>query len=395
MQKVLAVLTLALAVSALSARADSLPSWTGFPPQFKSDPAYEVVEAFGTEEFRMPDDKPAITVEGKHYAAGLRAEPGLDENATWAKIRPALLAKGWKIVTDGGVKVLRMQTPHDAWLKVDIFGSDDVRVSMIEVAPQTLALKLPPPAAKAEVISPSGDFPYLSRLPGSQLKGSEDETGPMDVTTDKDQEAQLAGSGTTVKYYTIPSGVSVHQFVTVYRNALTAAGWTVAHVHDGSDGSVLAHYGKNGRDVWASLHIGGDDISMRVADAGTASDLGKQLDRACHVPLYGVHFDFNKATLRPDSEPALQQVADLLKANPSLSVEVQGHTDAVGGDASNQKLSEARAASVRSWLTAHGIAATRVASKGYGKTHPVASNDNDEGRAKNRRVEIAKVGCKG
>ena len=73
---------------------------------------------------------------------------------------------------------------------------------------------------------------------------------------------------------------------------------------------------------------------------------------------------------------------------PSLSVEVQGHTDAVGGDASNQKLSEARAAAVREWLTAHGIAATRITAHGYGKTHPVASNENDEGRARNRRVDV-------
>jgi len=386
---------LPLLAMALSAHAASLPPWTGFPSQFKSDEAYEVVEAFGKEEFPMPNDKPAITVEGKHYGAGLRAEPGLDENATWATIKPALLAHGWTIVTDAGVKVLRMHTPHDAWLKVDIFGSDDVRVSMIELAPQAVALTLPPPAPQPEVVGPNADFPFLGRMPGSQLKETQVDDGPMNVTTDRDQEPQLAGTGSVVKYYTIPQGVSVHQFVTVYRNALSAAGWAIAKVGDGSDGTVLAHFGRNGRDVWASLHIGGDDISMRVADAGTSSQLAKQLDRACHVPLYGIRFDFNKATLRSDSEPALQQVLTLMKSAPSLSIEVQGHTDAIGNDAANTKLSEARAAAVREWLTAHGIAPARVAAKGYGKTRPVASNDNDEGRARNRRVEIAKVGCKG
>lgn len=377
---------------ALSAQAASLPPWAGFPPEFKSDEAYEVVETFGKEEFPMPNDKPAITVEGKHYAAGLRAEPGLDENATWAKIRPALLAHGWKLVTDAGVKVLRMQTPHDAWLKVDIFGSDDVRVSMIEVAQQTVTLKLPPPGPKPESVAPTADFPYLGRLPGSQLKETQVIDGPMDVTTDNDKEPQLAGTGSIVKFYTVPQGVSVHQFLAVYRNALVAAGWAIVSISEPSDGSLLAHFGRNGRDVWAALHIG-EDIAMRVADAGSASELARQLDRACHVPLYGIHFDFNKATLRADSDPALQQVLNLLQSAPSLSIEVQGHTDAIGNDAANQKLSEARAGAVRQWLTAHGVTATRLSAKGYGKTHPVASNDNDEGRARNRRVEIAKVGC--
>ncbi len=392
MRKLLLALTIAIPLFAF---ADSLPPWAAFPAGFKSDEGYEVVEAFGREEFPMPGDK-TVTVEGKHYAAGMRSEPGLDDNATWVKIRPWFVAHGWKVVNDSGTKVLRLQSGgHDAWMKFDIFGSDDVRVSMIDVAAQTVVLNLPPPAAKPETIGEESDFPYLGHYPGSQLKSSENDDGPMDVTTDSDKEPQLAGTGSIIKGYTVPEGLSTHQFVTVYRNALVAAGWAIANVHDGSDGSVLAHYGRSGRDVWAYLHIGGGDIGVRVSDAGSANDLAKQLDRACHVPLYGIHFDFNKATLRPDSEPALQQIADLLKNNPSLSVEVQGHTDAVGGDASNQKLSEARAAAVREWLTAHGIAAVRITSHGYGKTHPVASNDNDEGRAKNRRVEIAKVGCKG
>ncbi|HEX3583745.1 MAG TPA: OmpA family protein [Thermoanaerobaculia bacterium] len=112
-------------------------------------------------------------------------------------------------------------------------------------------------------------------------------------------------------------------------------------------------------------------------------------------PLYRIHFDFNKATLRPDSEPALEEIAGLLKSNPSLSIEVQGHTHAFGGDASNQKLSEARAASVREWLTAHGTAATHITSYGYGKTHPVASNDNDEGRARSGAWRSQRWGVRG
>ena len=131
---------------------------------------------------------------------------------------------------------------------------------------------------------------------------------------------------------------------------------------------------------------------MQVADL-SADDLARQFAKNCHVALYGVLFDFNKATLKPDSDPVLQHVVDFLSKDAALNVEVQGHTDNVGGDAYNQKLSEARAKSVVAWLTAHGIAASRLSFKGYGKTVPVASNDDDAGRAKNRRVEIAKPGC--
>ncbi len=82
-----------------------------------------------------------------------------------------------------------------------------------------------------------------------------------------------------------------------------------------------------------------------------------------------------------------------MAADKTLKLEVQGHTDNVGNDASNQTLSEARAKAVMTWLTQHGVAADRLTAKGYGKTKPVADNGSDEGRAKNRRVEIANPNC--
>jgi outer membrane protein OmpA-like peptidoglycan-associated protein len=106
-----------------------------------------------------------------------------------------------------------------------------------------------------------------------------------------------------------------------------------------------------------------------------------------------VLFDFNKSTLQPASDAVLQQVADLLAKDKTLKIEVQGHTDNVGGDAYNQTLSEARARAVADWLTTHGVSAARLTAQGYGKTKPVADNNNDEGRAKNRRVEIADPAC--
>jgi outer membrane protein OmpA-like peptidoglycan-associated protein len=83
----------------------------------------------------------------------------------------------------------------------------------------------------------------------------------------------------------------------------------------------------------------------------------------------------------------------MMAGDPVLKLELQGHTDAVGSDAYNQPLSDARARSVVVWLSQHGVAPTRLSARGYGKTRPVASNATDEGRARNRRVEIANLTC--
>lgn len=112
------------------------------------------------------------------------------------------------------------------------------------------------------------------------------------------------------------------------------------------------------------------------------------------MTLSGVNFDFNKATLKPESTPVLETAAALLKAKPTVAVEVQGHTDAVGDDATNQKLSEARAETVCAWLVGHGTEAKRLSAHGYGRSQPVADNGSSEGRAKNRRVELRRTDCK-
>jgi len=201
----------------------------------------------------------------------------------------------------------------------------------------------------------------------------------------------MVASGSIVRGYQYKDGSSNILFLTVYKAALVQAGWDILNESKGADAVLLAHYGKNGRNIWAYLH-NDDGYTITVADVG-ATDLSAGLKKSCHVALTGVLFDFNKATLQPASDPVLQKVADLLAKDPALKVEVQGHTDNVGGDAYNQSLSEARARTVMDWLIKHGVASGRLTAKGYGKTRPVADNDSDEGRSKNRRVEIANLSC--
>lgn len=102
-----------------------------------------------------------------------------------------------------------------------------------------------------------------------------------------------------------------------------------------------------------------------------------------------VEFETDSATLLPVSTPLLDEVVSVMKEHPEIEhVRVGGHTDSKGDKAHNMKLSDDRAASVKQYLVDHGVAADRLASKGYGETRPIADNKTEEGRAQNRRVEI-------
>lgn len=104
--------------------------------------------------------------------------------------------------------------------------------------------------------------------------------------------------------------------------------------------------------------------------------------------IKGPHFDFNKATIKPEGQRRLDDVVRLMRDNPSLKVAAVGHTDSVGSDAYNLKLGERRARAVGSYLTSQGVSPSRVDIRSEGEARPVASNATAEGRAENRRVEI-------
>ena len=106
------------------------------------------------------------------------------------------------------------------------------------------------------------------------------------------------------------------------------------------------------------------------------------------IVLRGVNFDFDKAKIRPDAEPILDEAADILKQNPNVTVEVNGYCDIIGTEEYNMKLSRRRSAAVAKYLGAKGIAADRLETHGYGKTNFVATNKTKDGRQQNRRVEL-------
>lgn len=401
----LALCLLALMGGTAHSQANApLPSYLTLPAQMAAKGRI-IAEDYGETEFPLPNRHDVSVQSGRHWHVNFTIS-GFPHNtpskAVWAEVRPELAASGWTFPAEMDINpymaTMRYQKGgKDTWAIMNIFSADDIRADIVEVGLPTMKLSLWTPAAVPETVNvQSGDFPYLSPLPGSQAGHGSHIDGPMLVPVNQDgHELQAVGSGRIRKDYTAPAGISTLLFVTVYRDALTKAGWTLVHqsqgIHQG-DATMTAHYAANGRDIWANLHNQGNGYEMEVADAGV-EDIGAELDRDCHVALYGIHFDFNKATLRPDSEPVLEKVVALLKARADLKLEVQGHTDNVGGDDYNQKLSEARAGTVSSWLTSKGIAASRLSAHGYGMRQPVADNGSETGRAKNRRVELKKQGC--
>ena len=338
---------------------------------------------------------------GKHWQFPVVVPGAKTEDAVWAIIKPAFLANGWTAVHEwsaGGIMLfLHYQKDGvEAWAETDPLGAERASVDIIEIAPMPFAFTLKQPAATPEAVNTTaGDFPWLGPLPGSKFRSSAADTAPFYVSIKGASEPELVAQASIIKVYYPPAdGLSNSLFRVAYHDALTAAGWTIVNESMGSDVAISAHFTKNGRNLWASLHKN-DTYDMRVADAGAATkDLGADLKKECHVALYGVLFDFNKSTLQAASDPVLQQILSLLTKDTTLQLEIQGHTDNVGNDAYNQTLSEARAHTVVTWLTQHGIAAARLSAKGYGKTRPVADNSTDVGRAKNRRVEIADPHCK-
>jgi OOP family OmpA-OmpF porin len=120
-----------------------------------------------------------------------------------------------------------------------------------------------------------------------------------------------------------------------------------------------------------------------------AGEMASAISTAGRVALYGIHFDFNKTDIKPESDPTLEQMAKLLKDSPALKLLVVGHTDNVGGFTFNMDLSQRRAAAVVAALnTRYGIAKDRLSPVGVSFASPVASNKTEDGRAKNRRVEL-------
>ena len=268
-------------------------------------------------------------------------------------------------------------------------------------------------------LSAAGDYAYLTTFKGTLGKGDVvrvkliDDTPPDSTLASNGQPAQ-AGSGSQpgsnmatdatrpdpvalltgkvidqrtgrpvqarITYQTLPDGEEVGEATS---DPLT-----------GEYKIVLPLGKKYSMRVIAPNFIGeGDNIDLTTTPKGFQEIKGKELklipiETGAIVRLNNIFFDTGKSELRPESAPELDRMVTTMNENPKLVIELGGHTDNVGGSELNQKLSQDRADSVREYFVGKGIEPDRVASKGFGENKPMGTNDTDEGRQRNRRVEF-------
>jgi outer membrane protein OmpA-like peptidoglycan-associated protein len=191
-----------------------------------------------------------------------------------------------------------------------------------------------------------------------------------------------------------PSGLAI---VRNYENAIRKVGGTI--LQSDPQRWVNGKIVKDGQETWVQAEKANGAYWLRIVEkkemeqfiVADAAAFGNDIRTTGHAAIYGINFDTGKSTIKPESAQAMGEIAKLLEADPSLKIFVVGHTDNVGGVDGNIKLSQDRAEAVLQALVRdHAIAAARLRSYGCGQFAPVASNDTEVGRAKNRRVELVK-----
>jgi len=251
---------------------------------------------------------------------------------------------------------------------------------------------------------PGKDYPLFNRMQGFHRSAYDEKTfDRVEFTTGPKETRAVEGHTYRVTYWLnqgdgpLPSSL---QIVRNHQNAVRKAGGAILY-EDLHYGTTVMRVSRDGKDVWIDLRaiINGNRYDLVIVEeeameqeiVANAEGWRKDLASTGHVAIYGIYFDVDQAVIKPESGPALEEIAKLLTGDPKLSVYVVGHTDGTGLLDHNLKLSEARAGAVATALTQqHKIAASRLKAYGVGPLAPVASNDAEEGRAKNRRVEIVK-----
>jgi len=170
----------------------------------------------------------------------------------------------------------------------------------------------------------------------------------------------------------------------------TSTGFSPA-VNDGSYNQDIPSLGWYVFNATAEGYLNATD-SVQVVDENTIPTVKNiymtEIEVGMIVRLKNIYFDFDKTTLKQESFVELNKVVDFLKQNPKVSIEISGHTDSKGSDEYNLNLSQGRSQSVVDYLISQGIETTRLQAHGYGETKPIDTNETDEGRANNRRVEF-------
>lgn len=265
------------------------------------------------------------------------------------------------------------------------------------------------------------DHPLFTRLSGFVISGYEEkefERAKMAVPIGKSGQneydyKEVEGKVTRIHYHN-KKGVKATP-LQVARNYINAAKKAGGEIVFNGDGKPWYHQGglgnsweltmkftKGGNETWASISFDASYLEpdlacfLTIVESGemkqevtASSEMLDALNKSGRVALY-INFDTGKDVIKPESQPIINEIVKLLKENPSLNLSIEGHTDNTGDMAGNQRLSEMRATAVMNAIVAKGIERKRLNAVGFGRTKPIADNSAEDGRAKNRRVELVK-----
>ena len=256
-----------------------------------------------------------------------------------------------------------------------------------------------------EDVQGAKDHPLLSRMPNSHITEYRKQFDAVDFKVEGGKTKSVEGEATVITYFYSSPEVqpSPLQVIRNYQNALKAIGARLVYERrplEGDSGETTLVLARDGKEIWVAVRPSifsapTHSYQLFVVEKGemvqevTADQMYAALSSAGFIALY-INFDTGKAELKPEGERTVDEIAKMLKSNAGLRIRIEGHTDNVGSAPTNKTLSENRARTVMSALIARGIESQRLASAGLGSERPIADNRTEEGRAKNRRVELIK-----
>ena len=263
-------------------------------------------------------------------------------------------------------------------------------------------------AARAQ--SEFKDTPFFTGMPNYKITDATDQEF-ADYRFFNGKNCTTVEGKKHYRAYTLKEGAkqsSELQISRNYANAVKNMGGTI--VFEGQCSGVDCAENCGGRMMVGKVTKGGNELWIEVAPFNdgndyyltlvvkeamkqdvTANDMLDALNRDGHIALY-INFDTGKSTIKSESKPIIEQIAQMLKENPEVKISVEGHTDNVGNPKSNKILSDNRAKAVATAIVAQGIDAKRLSSVGHGQDKPVADNNTEDGRAANRRTEFQLLG---
>jgi len=282
--------------------------------------------------------------------------------------------------------------------------------SLLRIALASALLLSPALALANDDVAGSKDHPLLTRYPDSTITEYQSNFNSVAMTVGANADGTpkvetVEGRTTFLRYFyrDADKQPSPLQLLRNYEAAIKGIKGTVVFERlpkEGDGGEATLKVTTGGKDVWVKVE---PDVwsaptqsykltiveVTAMAQVVSANAMLDALNKDGYIALY-INFDTNKSDLKADGEATVKEIVALMRQSPTLKLSIEGHTDNVGTAAANQKLSDSRAHAVMDAVVRAGIDKSRLSAKGLGQTAPIADNRTEEGRAKNRRVELVK-----